>query len=1067
MKQLFKQTKNRGILSLPRVFAWLLILSTGLPHALAQETTVNGKVKDEAGNPLPGVTIIVQKSTRGTTTQKDGSFSIKVPSHDVKLEFSYIGYLSQVVSVPANNILNITLKEATSEMEEVVVVGYATMRKVDVTGTVSSVSAKDIANVPVSSVAEALTGKLAGVRVVTQDGEPGAEVDITVRGGMSITQDNSPLYVIDGFVSDIGLQGLDISEIESIDVLKDASTTAIYGAQGANGVVLITTKSGKKGRTVVSYDSYYGFRQLARNVDVLNSVDFVKLQYEMAQRTGGTSITSFEENYGTWDTFESTYGSRGLDWQDIMFGDNAFYQNQRVSVSGGGDRHKFLLNYSYNDENGILMNTGNTKHTFRFKFDQQLFKGADLQTNISYYHNKKQGNITSGKTLQNSLLYRPVGGIQYTEDDLLDAMEDPSGNSLENPRAAQLSQLRNKYNQNLSINAALNIKFLKHFTLRLSGSGTWKHGRDDSFDDATSSAAQTRGGAFGSQDYSEATKWQNTNTLAYDQSFGRHNVNVMLGTEYTKSKSQGIGIENRQFPDDNFGIYDLSMGSLPQKPTTSYSEDALMSFFGRAFYNYDNRYLATFSLRADGSSKFAKENRWGYFPSASVAWRIDNESFLRNVKAISNLKLRLSYGQAGNNRIGNNRFRSTFETGWYTDGASEVWTLYPEVLSNPDLKWETTIASNIGLDFGFFNNRISGTVEFYKNKTKDLLLTSSIPTYTGYKKQTRNIGSLQNKGIEISLSTVNIRTKNFQWTSDFNISFNRNKVLSLTDTAEDYMLFKSGVGSYMDDFMVQIGQSTGAIYGYVSEGFYGVDDFNATYDEESGRWEYTLKDEILSHADQTRANVQPGSPKYKNVNGDNTINADDRTIIGNTTPKHFGGFNNTFVYKGFDLSVFLNWSYGNDILNYQSARLSATYQLNQNQLGKLRNRFTYIDANGNYVSEPEALKALNANATMHGVKTNGLESNITYTTSDYVEDGSFLRINNVTLGYSFNSNLIKKIGLNKLRVYATVYNLHTFTKYSGFDPEVNKRSNGGLTPGVDWSAYPKTRSYVFGINITF
>lgn len=1065
MRSTFLKTQSK--FGYKKLFLIICCLFAGIWQAAAQEITVSGTVRDEFGDPLPGVTVLLKGANKGTISQANGTYSIQATPKHMELEFTFIGYQTQVLKVPANHKLDVKMQETASELEEVVVLGYASMRKVNVTGTVSSINSEKLADIPVSSAAEALTGKLSGVRVVTQDGEPGADIDITVRGGMSITQGSSPLYVIDGFASDDGLKGLDVSEIESIDVLKDASTTSIYGARGASGVVLITTKQGKAGRTKVSYNAYWGFRKLPNKVDVLSGADYVKLQYEMAQRTGGTSINSFVDSYGAWEDIDSYYAVRGLDWQDIMFGDRATYQNQTLSVSGGSHKHKFLINYSYNDENGILMNTGNTRHNLRFNFEQELYKNINLVTKVSYNRRQKDGDITSGKTLQNSLLYRPVAGVGYTDEELLEAMEDPSNNSLQNPRAAQLSQLRRSTSNGLSLDAALNIKFLDHFKLKLSGSGTFRNGRTDRFDDETSSAAATRGGPFGSQAYSESKKWQNTNTLTYDNSFGRNNVTFLAGTEYIKNQKRGLSVENRQFPSDNFGIFDLSLGSLPQKPGSEFSEDALVSFFGQAFYNYDNRYLTTFSLRSDGSSKFAKNNRWGYFPSASAAWRIDQEAFMEDVHFLSNLKLRLSYGQAGNDNIGNNRFRSTFESGWYTNGALEMPTLYPKVLANPDLKWETTVAANIGLDFGFFNNRISGTLEYYKNKTEDLLLTSAIPSYTGYTKQTRNIGSLQNKGVEITLNTVNINTKEFTWTSDFNISFNRNKVLSLTDTAEDYMLFKSGVGSYMDDFIVQVGSSTGLIYGYVYDGFYGVDDFHAEYDPTTDRYKYTLKDEVLAHSDVTRSNIQPGSQRFRNINDDDKINTEDRTVIGNTTPKHFGGLNNSFSYKNYDLSIFLNWSYGNDVLNYQSARLTSTYQINQNQSDKLRDRFTYIDSNGNYISEPEALKALNANAKIHGVKTNGPESNITYTSSDFVEDGSFLRINNITFGYSLPKKLLRKIGISRLRVYSTVNNVYTFTKYKGFDPEVSKGSNGGLTPGVDWNAYPKTRSCVFGVNLSF
>ena len=1062
--------KGRSLSSGKRLWLFAAACLFGLSSVLAQGGfTASGIVTDPQGQPVVGVSVVVQGTTRGTVTDDKGKFSIRVDREGVLLDFNFIGY--EPVSQPAVRAaeMRITMRETSSQIEEVVVIGYGSMRKVDVTGTLGSVSGAELAAVPVSSAAEALVGKVAGVRVMTQDGEPGADIDITVRGGMSITQDNSPLYIVDGFASETGLKGISPMDIESIDILKDASTTSIYGARGANGVVLVTTKSGKAGTMKVAYNGYVGFKSLPKSYDVMNSTDYVRLQYEMALR--GETLDTFTENYGTYADIDKNYGSRGLDWQDIMFGGNALYHSHNFSVSGGSQKHKYMISYTHDSEDGILMNTSNRRNTFRVKFEQNLAKGLDLRTNVTFYQNKKQGEITSGNTLNKALQYRPVANIDASEDELIDAIEDPIGNSLQNPKASQLSQLRQRTNKNLTMDAVLSYRFLKDkMTLTVSGSGSWGDGRTDAFDDATSSAAGTKGGPFGSQKYDEKFQWQNTNTLSYADSFGKHHLNVMLGNELVFTQSRSLKAANNQFPDDNFGIYDLSLGSLPQKPESSFDETGLVSYFARAFYNFDDRYLLTMTLRTDGSSKFAKENRFGWFPSASAAWRISEEEFMKPLqRVISSLKLRASYGQSGNNRIGNNRYSSIFESNWYANGSSEIPSLISKTLGNPGLKWETTVSANIGLDFGLFNNRISGTVEVYKNKTKDLLLTADVTPTTAYTKQSLNIGSVQSHGVEVRVNTVNIRTKNFMWTSNFNISINKNKVKSLaTGAADEYMLFKSGVGSYMEDYIVRVGSSTGLIYGYVNDGLYGVDDFDATLDPETGNYTYALKASVPFCAITGAADkVQPGSPRFKDVDGKNGITADDRTVIGNANPKHFGGFNNTFTYKGFDLSIFMNWSYGNDVLNYQKARLISTYQSNQNQSAALNGRFTYVDAGGNYVTEPGALRELNKNATVHAVKTSGPESNITVTQSDFVEDGSFLRINNVTLGYTFTGKWLKKAHISSLRLYATVNNLYTFTNYSGFDPDVNKRPNGGLTPGVDWSAYPKTRSVVFGVNLNF
>lgn len=1032
-----------------------------------------GTVVDKERTPLIGVTVLIEGTTQGTSTDADGRFSIDVPSDRALLRFIYIGYEDKVMRPQSTGDLEVVLEEAAVSIEDVVVsVGYGQVRKRDLTGAVSSVSGAELAKVPVATAAEALTGRVAGVRVVSTDGEPGADLDITIRGGMSVTQSKSPLYVIDGFVSDLGLMGVDPNEIESIDVLKDASTTAIYGAQGANGVVLITTKNAKQGKTSVTYNGYVGIRQLANSYDLLDAADFVKLQYELAMRTDGgvpgSTIESFTETWGEYADFERRYRGRGIDWQKEVFGGSAVYHSHNVSISGGTDRSNFLASYSNNLEDGILINTKNARHNFLVKFNQKISDKFSFRTKVSYYINNKTGDITSGKTLNNTLQFRPVLNANASDDELLDAIE--GNGSLTSPIESQYTQYRFNTRNSLTLNAALDYKILPKLVLSVSGSGTWNNARVDSFNDSKSTSAQTSGGASGSQKWSSGSKWQNTNTLSYDDRFGKHRLSIMAGTELIFSKARSLSVKNSQFPDVNFGIFDLSLGTNPGKPENTYEEVGLASYFGRISYNFDERYLFTFNIRADGSSKFARQNRWGVFPSASAAWRISEEKFMQNSKGwLDNLKLRVSYGQTGNNSIGNNRYLSIFETTAYTDGASEIPALAVTNLANPTLKWETTIAANIGLDFGLFKGRLSGSVEIYQNKTKDLLLNANIPETSGYKKQTMNIGSIRGRGIELTLNSLNVKSKHFRWTTDFNISYNRNKVLSLTGESEnEYMLYKSGVGSYMEDYIVQVGQPTGKIYGYVSDGWYGVDDFDATFDQEKGIWTYTLKEGVpYCTITGDRSKVQPGSIRLKNIDGEGNVTDADRTIIGDTNPDFIGGLNNTFTWKGFDLSVFMNFQIGNDVLNYQKARLMASYGTNYNQHADLAHRFTYIDAAGNYVSEPSALKALNADARTHAVKTDGPESNITITTSEMVEDGSYLRINNVTLGYTFRTGFLRKAGISSLRIYGTVYNLCTITGYSGFDPDVNRYPNGGLTPGVDWSAYPRTRSIIFGVNLTF
>jgi TonB-dependent starch-binding outer membrane protein SusC len=1034
---------------------------------LAQSKQVTGVVKDEQGGPLSDVSVVVKNGKAGTKTDASGRFSIAVPAK-ATLVFSFTGFGTQELPVQNQSAINLVLHPTASALNDVVVVGYGTMRKSDLTGAAAAIKGSELRKAPVTRTAEALTGKLPGVQVQTTEGQPGADILINIRGGTSISQDNSPLYVIDGFPSDRGLNQISPQDIERIDILKDASATAIYGARGANGVILITTRSGEEGKASVTYDGYVGVKKFGKELDVLSPYEYVVYQYE---RTRGiqSSEDLFLKTYGTWADLEKYKNDPGIDWQKEVFGNSALNQSHSIAITGGTKTTKYRISYSRDDEKGIMLNTSFKRDYFKLKLDQKVTDKLSFTANAQYAASITEGAGTSGTqdkgSLKNSVMYRPTFGL-LRADSMLDVDFDPAI-SLTNPVTNAYSQLRRKNNSNIVINASIDYKITNDLTFRTMGGLIKDLDRNEAFDYSTSSYATTSGGPFGTILYNDATKLSNTNLLTFAKTINsKHEVNAMIGEESIYNKFQMLQGGANKFDNNDIGLNALQFGNVPQIPQSREETEKLLSFFGRAFYNFNKKYLITATLRADGSSKFIGENRWGYFPSIAVAWQANKEKFINDLNIFSDLKFRVSYGVSGNNRIGNNKYSSTFGARAYAaDGTVLSVALTPNVIANPNLKWESTIARNIGMDFGFFKNRVTGSIDAYLNDTKNLLLNAQIPGSSGYTTQFKNIGSTQNKGLEVSLSTKNVRTARFNWNSDFNISFFRSKITGLNKEAgfeQQSFLAMSNYAIGISDYLVKVGEPVGVIYGFVNDGFYRVEDF----DYDAATKKYTLKANVPA---LNRTTTQPGDMKFKDfggqvdANGNPMIADDDRQVIGHTTPKFFGGFNNSISYGNFDLSVFMNFSVGNQILNANRIVYTTAFYDYQNVLGVMRDRWRTVNDQGQVVTDPKELSELNKNATIW--KWQGGLPKQTYSWA--VEDGSFLRINNISLGYTFANKLIQRAHLKNLRLYATAYNVYTITGYSGFDPEVNVLRSSPFTPGIDYSAYPKSKSYVVGVNVTF
>lgn len=1050
----------------------ILMLFFSISNAFSQSQKVTGKIIDEDGMEVIGATVMIKGTSTGVVSNIEGMYEIELNdvSSDV-LVFSYIGMETQEIKVNSRNVLNISLQSSTVMLDEVVAIGYGSTRRGDLTGSVTSVKSTDIIKVPTSDVTQSLAGRMAGVQVLQNEGEPGASISIRVRGGISITQSNEPLYIIDGFPNEEGLSNLDPSEIESVDILKDASATAIYGARGANGVVLITTKSGLRDgqKITISFDSYVGFKKVANSLSVLPTDEFVLLDYE--RRTGGnseTGIENFEKLYGKFSDIQSNFGNRpGIDWQKETLGRNALTQNYRIGVNGGTKDLQYNLSYLHFKDQGAMVHSGNDKNNFTLKIDHKANNRLSLTGRVNYDHIKIYGMGTSENgdrfnKMQHIIQYRPTVGISGT-DDLLLGDEDPlllddSGNVMQNPLISAEEETNNKEYRTIQANESLTFNFTKNLSFRHNAGIRYQTRRDEIFFGARSITAK-RSSINGSITNRENGSVQTSNVLNYKIKKKNNRYEAMIGQEYVSRWDRYFRASASNFPNDDIGLDDLSLGATPGVPQ-SYAnyDDKLLSYFTRFNFNHKDRYLLTASVRMDGSSKFGENKKWGYFPAVSGAWRMSEEEYIKSMNIFSDLKLRIGYGMAGNNRIPSYGSLPILGSVTYPLGNATTPGYASTQIPNPGLMWESNKTLNIGLDLGFMDQRLTITPEFYINRSSNLLLNSRLPHSSGYSNMIRNIGETENKGVDLTISSVNIDTKNFSWVTNFNISHNKNSIKALS--GEKFFLEEANFGYNLKTHKIAVGESLGLFYGYETEGLYGIDDFN--YDVSTQT--YTLKDGIAYHGNRNQ--IVPGMWKFKNNDDSNdVIDEDDKTIIGKALPIFYGGINNTFTYKNFDLSVFFTFNYGNDIFNATKLTNSLAGRTNKNALNVVNsgNRWMTINDSGNKITNPEELRTLNEGKVVAAY--HDLEEGDKYIHSWAIEDGSYIRLSNVSLGYTLPKSLTNKMSVRNLRIYATGNNLMVWTKYTGYDPEVSTRGSG-LTPGVDFGAYPRSRTIVFGINLT-
>ena len=1038
-------------------------------NGVHQQQAITGKVTDEEGVSLPGVSVVINGTKLATVTNENGVYNIVVPAADAagSLVFSYLGFISQTITIGQQKRIDVILKSDSKLLSEVVVVGYGAVAKKDLTGAVGTVNVEDLQKAPVRSFDQALAGRIAGVDVSSSDGQPGAEgVDITIRGANSLTQSNSPLYVVDGFPLE-GLQTSSINpeDIESITVLKDASSTAIYGARGANGVIVIETKKGKMGAPVVSYTSSLGFNEITKTIPMMNGYDFVNYVIERSPTAGRRAYTraDLDPSDASYDpsgrTLEDYRNIPETNWQDLLF-KTGTTQIHNLSLRGGTKETKYSVSGSIFNQNGVIINSAAGRYQGRLALDQMISKKLTAGVNLNYSRNTGSGQSASAGGSSGSstayLLYatfgyRPVTGNGILlEDELVDPEVDQSNDYRINPIVSAQNELIERRTTNIITNAYLSYKFNKALTLRIQGGLNNDNIRRDQFYNTKTSRGtpllpNNIRGVQGSVGFGENSVWSNENTLTYNKVFRKaHTLNLVGGSSLQGITESDYGLSSQLIPNEQLAISGLDEG-IPLPNRVELSSSKLASVFGRANYNYKSKYYLTATIRADGSSRFAKGNRWSYFPSAAISWRMKDESFLKDLDFITDAKLRTSYGSSGNNRVSDFAYLATLglpiDASYAFQAGTPALGAVPSTLSNTNLRWETTNSLDIGYDLTLFNSRVELVVDWYKKVTKDLLLRANIPYTSGYSTAFKNIGKVQNTGLEVSLNTVNINAPKFKWRSNFNISFNDNKVLALNNNEEFFMSNITWDTQFNNSFLytARVGEPASQFFGYVFDGIYQYDDFN-----EVTPGNYTLKSNIPGNG-STRTNIRPGDIRYKDLNGDLEVNSYDQTIIGRTLPKHTGGFNNNFSYAGFDLNVFFQWSYGRDIYNANRLFFEGGRSSNTNQFASYNDRWTPTNPS-------------NTLNRVNGGGPNGFYS------SRVIEDGSFLRLKTVSLDYSLPKRLVERLKLKDINLSVSAQNLVTWTKYTGLDPEVSVR-NSTLTPGFDFSAYPRARTLVFGLNV--
>jgi TonB-dependent starch-binding outer membrane protein SusC len=1001
------------------LFAMLLVGG----QLMAQNRTVSGTVTDEKGSPLAGVSVTAKGTKLGTTTGNDGSFTLSLPETTKSLTFSLIGFTAETVNIDGGSV-SVKLKAEEAKLEEVIVVGYGTQKKKEVTGSVGQVKAADLANRPIQGPDQALRGQVAGVTVNQSSGTPGASMSVNIRGTGSISAGAQPLYVIDGIPLNTGsyaqvavggqtlnsLAQINPSDIESYEILKDAAASAIYGSRAANGVVLITTKRGANKKTKVSLNAYFGQSNVYKTLKPLTGPEYVALVQESVVNRFGTGIVPSQINLVGLDNAPNTYPN--TNWQDLIFRDGPI-RNYDVSVQGGSDKTRFFLSGTYFDQTGIVIGSDFKRYSMRLNLDHNVNDKLKLSGGVSFSRSistrPRNDNNIYGVVSTAFLLgsHIPAYNTNGTYG------RDPNA-SIENPLANAYELTNDVRDSRLLINASGEYQILPGLSYRLQVGIDYLNLKEQLFIPSTHvQGAGVRGDA--SEGYTQDLNWIIENILNYRKSFGDHTISATAVASYQESKFESLFGQTQNFPGND--IRRLSGGSVRVQSTSGVSEWGLIGYIGRVNYSYQDKYYLQASLRRDGASRFGADKRWGTFPAVSAAWRPTEESFIGKGSVVSDVKIRGSYGLAGNASFGD--FASLPLVGGGANFAQAAG-LAPTQLGNPNLSWEQSEQTDIGLELGLFKNRLNITAEYYIRKTKDLLLNRPLVGSSGFASIAENIGELESKGLELSISSTNFRTKDFTWTTNFNITFPQNRVLKLAGTP-----FAAGFASWVEE-----GQDVGAFRGYVVKGIFK---------------DAAAVAAAPVHSSATRA----GDVQFEDLNGDNIINANDQRIIGSAVPKYFGGLTNTFSFKGFELNVFVQFVQGNSIYNNTRSFAEGMNSV-FGQIATTQNRWTTTKTDA---TMPRAVW--------------GDPSNNRRVSNRWLEDGSFVRLKNISFSYNLPTSIVEKIKLSGLKFYIQVENLYTWTNYSGLDPEVSTFSVSNTAPGTDFLTFPQARTLTFGLNVNF
>ncbi len=1093
-----------------RLLLFVLLLWGAMGIANAQNIVVKGTVKDSAGEPVIGATVIEKgNSANGVSTGIDGDFTLTVPKGK-SLQISFIGFTTQDVAAVAGQPIEVVLMEDAVAADEVVVLGYMNVVRKDLTGSVGSVAGEKLAMVPVASAAEALQGKIAGVQVTTVDGAPGADVDIRVRGAMDLTGTSQPLFIVDGFPAD-NINDIPPTDIQSIDVLKDASLTAIYGARGAHGVVMVTTKSAKAGRMKVDFNFSARFNKLANKLKMMNTYEFARYQLDNAMIKGGSSDRyQWRQDFGNpWD-LDLYQNMETYDWQDEVMGGTPVSYNYNVTINGGSEKLRFNASLTHSDEEGILLGSGVERTNFNMKVNAQLAKNLTLLVNPRFTIRKDEGagaDAFGRRGIIDVLRYRPTNGMRefgYVDPDYADPLEEAQW-AISNP----VNDVDQNYKEKLSYQfvnqASLEWKPVEGLRLRTEFSHTFGFGEENRFFGYLTDAVNNS--TYLNQPYayikdSRSTRYTWTTTAAYNFTAKEdHNFSFLAGFELQGQDSRSNQSTARFFPQlisPEQALANMGLGSAYQTASSESVPNRMASYFAQANYNYKHKYYLSATFRADGSSKFAEGKQWGYFPSISGAWAINEENFLKDSDVINQLKLRLAFGMVGNNAINSDQWRYLYSInsngGPDFSGTSEYGDQYyvsanGSTFVNRDIKWETTITRNAAIDLGMFDNRLVITPEVYWNTTRDMLYTTQIPITTGYRNQVQNIGQVTNKGFDLTIQGQIVRKKDFDLSLTLTLGHNKSNVDKLNGDVNE--LWASGgnaskVSADGEAFKLMVGQPIGILYGYVYDGVYGFDDL---YRTQSDSWSaYDPEDDsgttvktVLGSGD-TYGDPKPGMPKFKNMvdhgggreDDVNVVDKYDKVKIGDMNPTLTGGFSINGRWKNFDFTANFTYMLDFDVYNAMAYTLSSAIDNKAGNYVNVLDKFNHLNR-WNFTNDSG--ERIYGNAQTSNMDNYFIPQNETATlwapqyvqkyiaSSYFVEDGSFLRLSDITLGYTLPARLTKKVGIQRLRVYFTGSNLWLLTGYSGYDPEVDVQK--GLTPGVDYNKYPRSRGYMFGVNLSF